>query len=54
MQSIPHNMDKIDRNKKVVIHCQHGIRSMHAIDFLAQNGFDNLINLTGGIVMWED
>jgi adenylyltransferase/sulfurtransferase len=54
LQTIPHNMDKIVKDKKVVIHCQHGVRSMHAIDFLEQNGFDNLINLTGGIVMWEN
>lgn len=54
LQSIPQNMDKIVKDKKVVIHCQHGVRSMHAIDFLEQNGFDNLINLTGGIVMWEN
>ncbi len=52
LQTIPQNMDKIAKDKKVVIHCQHGVRSMHAIDFLEQNGFDNLINLTGGIVMW--
>lgn len=54
LQSIPQNMDKIAKDKKVIIHCQHGVRSMHAIDFLEQNGFDNLINLTGGIVMWEN
>ncbi len=52
LQTIPHNIDKIAKDKKVVVHCQHGVRSMHAIDFLQQNGFDNLINLTGGIVMW--
>ncbi|MDF1672293.1 MAG: molybdopterin-synthase adenylyltransferase MoeB [Vicingaceae bacterium] len=54
LQSVPYNMDKIAKDKKVVVHCQHGVRSMHAIDFLEQNGFDNLINLTGGIVMWEN
>lgn len=54
LQTIPNNMDKIAKDKKVVVHCQHGVRSMHAIDFLEQNGFDNLINLTGGIVMWEN
>lgn len=53
LQTVPHNMDKIAKDKKVVVHCQHGVRSMNAIDFLQQNGFDNLYNLTGGIVMWE-
>ncbi len=54
LQTIPQNMGKIAKDKKVIIHCQHGVRSMHAIDFLQQNGFDNLYNLTGGIVMWEN
>jgi len=52
LQTIPQNMDKISKNKKVIVHCQHGIRSMHAIDFLKENGFNNLINLTDGIVNW--
>lgn len=52
LQTVPHNMDKIAKDKKVIIHCQHGVRSMNAIDYLQQNGFDNLYNLTGGIVMW--
>jgi adenylyltransferase/sulfurtransferase len=53
LQSIPHNMEGIDKNKKVVVMCQHGVRSLHAIDFLKQQGYDNLVNLTGGIVTWE-
>lgn len=52
LQIIPNNMDKIAKDKKVVVHCQHGVRSRHAIDFLQQNGFDNLYNLTNGIVTW--
>jgi adenylyltransferase/sulfurtransferase len=52
LQTIPNNLHKIDKNKKVVIYCQHGVRSLHAIDFLKQQGYNNLINLTGGIVTW--
>jgi rhodanese-related sulfurtransferase len=50
--TIPNNLHKIDKDKKVVIFCQHGVRSLHAIDFLKQQGYNNLINLTGGIVTW--
>ena len=53
MQSIPQNLGKIDKDKKVVIYCQHGVRSLHAIDYLKQQGYSNLINLTGGIVTFE-
>ncbi|TAG21045.1 MAG: molybdopterin-synthase adenylyltransferase MoeB [Cytophagia bacterium] len=40
----------IARHKLVVVYCQSGIRSQKAIELLQnQHGFDNLINLTGGI-----
>lgn len=53
LQTIPANLDKIDKSKKVVIFCQHGVRSLHAIDYLKQHGYNNLLNLTGGIVTFE-
>jgi rhodanese-related sulfurtransferase len=46
--------DRIDRNKKVVIHCRVGGRSAEAIEQLErQFGFTNLYNLKGGIEAWE-
>ena len=53
LQSISHNLDKIAKDKKVVILCQHGVRSIHAIDYLKQQGYNNLINFTGGIVTFK-
>ena len=53
LQTISMNLDKIDRLQIKVIVCQHGVRSLRAIDYLQQNGFENLINLTGGIVTWK-
>ena len=41
------------KNEAVVVYCHHGIRSMHAINFLTQAGFTNLANLTGGIDAWS-
>lgn len=53
MAEIPHNVDKIDRNKQVVIHCRSGKRSGNMIAWLEQNeGFQNLYNLKGGILEW--
>lgn len=44
---------KISKDKKVVIICQHGIRSLSAIETLKREyNFNNLINLQGGIVNW--
>ena len=41
------------KNEAVVVYCHHGIRSMHAINFLTQAGFTNLANLSGGIDAWS-
>ena len=41
------------KNDAIVVYCHHGIRSMHAIHFLAQAGFTNLTNLSGGIDAWS-
>jgi len=33
--------------------CHHGSRSLLVAAFLQQNGFDAVINLTGGIDAWS-
>ena len=53
LQSIPMNLDKIDKIQTKIIICQHGVRSIKAIEYLKQQGFEDLINLTGGIVTWK-
>lgn len=50
--TLPDNLHKIDRNKQVVIHCQAGDRSAVAYSILAQNGFKNVKNFSGGMKEW--
>ena len=51
---IPDNVDKISRDKKVVIHCRSGARSGRIVQYLEQqHRFDNLYNLKGGILAWS-
>jgi molybdopterin/thiamine biosynthesis adenylyltransferase/rhodanese-related sulfurtransferase len=53
MSEIPNNVDKIAKNKKVVIHCRSGKRSGDMLLWLEKNhGFENLYNLKGGILAW--
>lgn len=53
MADVPHNIDRIQTNKQVVIHCRSGGRSGNIIQWLEKNhGFDNLYNLKGGILAW--
>jgi sulfur-carrier protein adenylyltransferase/sulfurtransferase len=50
LATIGENARKIDRNKKVVVHCKLGGRSAKAIRELEEkHGFTNLYNLKGGI-----
>lgn len=55
LATVPQNVDKIAKDKKVVVHCRSGKRSGNAVQFLEQqHGFDNLYNLQGGILAWSD
>lgn len=48
------NSSLIPNDKPVVLYCQKGIRSMIAIQRLQQKfGYDNLINLSGGMDAWK-
>ncbi len=48
------NLHQIDKEKKVVLYCRHGIRSQIAIQRLQQKfPFKNLVNLVGGIEEWK-
>jgi len=50
---IPNNIEQIDKEKQVIIHCKSGKRSANTIAFLEDNyGFTNLYNLEGGILAW--
>lgn len=53
LATIPQHIDKISRDKPVVVHCRSGKRSANAIAYLeANHGFTNLYNLEGGIIAW--
>lgn len=41
------------KDKDVVVYCHHGVRSLHAIGWLQQQGFTKLRNLSGGIDAWS-
>ena len=46
------NLDKISKDKKVIIHCQSGDRAAIGYSILAKNGFTNIVNFSGGINQW--
>lgn len=54
LNEIPGRLDELDSEKPLVVFCQHGIRSQHAIAFLQEN-FKNkgLINAEGGMASFR-
>ncbi len=42
------------RNEEVIVYCRSGVRSSQAAMMLQQMGFTNVINLTGGMVAWQE
>lgn len=53
MSTITQNIDKISKDKDVVIMCRSGNRSGQVVMFLEEQGFKNLYNLEGGILAWK-
>jgi len=51
--TIEKNLDKIDKNKEVVIHCQSGDRSAIAQSLLSKHGI-TVKNYTGGMKEWSE
>jgi rhodanese-related sulfurtransferase len=45
-------LDELDREREIVVICHHGIRSRQVAYFLESRGFQDVINLAGGIDAW--
>ncbi|HEX3463767.1 MAG TPA: rhodanese-like domain-containing protein [Candidatus Elarobacter sp.] len=53
MAQIPVRMNELPRDKPIVVMCHHGGRSDRVAQFLNANGYDNAVNLDGGIDAWS-
>jgi len=52
MGQIPQRLDEIPRNEPVAFLCHSGARSGRVTSWLLQQGFDNVLNIQGGIERW--
>ena len=50
--TIMNNIDKISKDKKVIIHCQGGDRASIAYSLLTKEGFENIYNYSPGMSEW--
>jgi rhodanese-related sulfurtransferase len=54
MSELMMHVQRIPRDRPVVLYCEKGIRSVIAIQRLEALGFGNLYNLEGGMKAWRE
>lgn len=52
MGQIHLQLDDIDPEAEIVVICHHGIRSRQVAYYLESQGFNDVINLEGGVERW--
>jgi rhodanese-related sulfurtransferase len=53
MGDIPARLAELDADKTIICMCHGGMRSAQVAGFLAAQGYENVINLAGGINAWS-
>jgi rhodanese-related sulfurtransferase len=53
MQTVPARIFELDKKRPIACLCHHGSRSMQVASFLEHHGFENVINISGGIHAWS-
>ena len=53
MNEIPARVAELGTHQRIACLCHHGARSQRVAAFLAQNGFDEVANIAGGIDAWS-
>jgi rhodanese-related sulfurtransferase len=53
MQSIPQRLHELPQDRPIACLCHHGIRSQQVAAFLQHHGFEQVINIAGGIEAWS-
>lgn len=54
MNQIPNKLSEFSPEQEMIIICHHGIRSRMVANYLVNNGFTKIINLTGGVAAWAE
>lgn len=53
MRSVPARYLELDRSQPIACLCHHGARSAQVAHFLANHGFEQVVNIHGGINAWS-
>ena len=52
MHVIPLRINELKQDETLIMVCRSGARSAQGVGFMAQQGFENVYNLRGGIIAW--
>lgn len=52
MGEVAERLHELDASLPIAVMCHAGARSMKVAIYLAQNGFDKVVNISGGIDAW--
>ena len=52
LHTLPARLQDIGADEMTILYCRSGARSAQGCGFMAQQGFDNVYNLRGGIIAW--
>ena len=51
---LEYGLNVLDKEKKIIVYCQSGVRSVTASEILVKNGFHYVYNMLGGIIAWSE
>ncbi len=54
MGSVPAHLTQLSPSQTIACLCHHGARSMQVAMFLKNQGFQNVVNIAGGIHAWSN
>ena len=52
-QDLPRRIEDLDKQSELIVYCAAGARSLDAVMFLREKGFDKAWSLSGGLPRWE-
>ena len=52
IEEIELRIEELDPKDEIVVYCHHGVRSAAVAEFLRQQGFARVANLSGGVDEW--
>ncbi|WP_040226533.1 rhodanese-like domain-containing protein [Bhargavaea cecembensis] len=53
LNTLPQKASSLDKSKETVVICQSGMRSAQAARILKKQGFENVVNIRGGMGAWN-